>query len=123
MTTVKDIVIEYLGAHPEYDGLCNDDDCGCMKDDLYPCCDNPPPDCVLGHNVGPKYNSKWYIEEGPKKLICEGVTDQCIEIDCAHAKPHVIKLLTCIAVACEKSQYENDPTIVQCLPVKKDGKP
>ncbi len=53
----KDILIEWLKEHG-YDGLYDDDDCGCTLDNLMPC-ESCPDMCLPGHLthrdcIGPK---------------------------------------------------------------------
>ena len=44
---LKGIVREYLEKNG-FDGLFNEDACGCLKDDLFPC-ENPEEDCIPGY--------------------------------------------------------------------------
>ena len=46
MKTIKEIVDEYLVAN-NLDGLFNEDNCSCLRDDLF-CCDEPKDDCTAG---------------------------------------------------------------------------
>ena len=47
--TVHEIILEYLEEHG-FDGLCTDD-CGCLLDDLAPCCSESLIDCVPGIKI------------------------------------------------------------------------
>jgi hypothetical protein len=47
--TVKDIIEKYLRENG-YDGLAGED-CGCGLDDLAPCCEPIPADCVPAYRV------------------------------------------------------------------------
>ena len=49
MPNLKSIVTEWLKANG-YDGLCNDEECGCGIDDLMPC-GEPGEHCVAGHKT------------------------------------------------------------------------
>ncbi len=44
--TVYEIIFEYLSKNG-FDGLCTDE-CGCLLDDLAPCCSECVMDCVPG---------------------------------------------------------------------------
>ncbi len=62
--TVKEIIKQYLETNG-FDGLCNDD-CGCSKDDLFPCGNiqedcNPAFKCNCDHSCG--LHSYCYITE------------------------------------------------------------
>ena len=46
---VKEIVRLYLVAN-NYDGLCDEDGCGCHLSDLYPCSGEGMDRCVPGHS-------------------------------------------------------------------------
>lgn len=54
--TVKEITAEWLKAHG-YDGLCNDNECGCFVGDLMPCGD-PGEHCEAGHKVRCDYDGE-----------------------------------------------------------------
>lgn len=64
---VRDIVIEYLKKHG-YDGLTNDEECGCGIDDLFPC-EACPDRCEPAYRVlvpeGEDYG-EWYSTEKPE---------------------------------------------------------
>ncbi len=63
--TVKEIVKKYLGEHG-YDGLCTKD-CGCDKDNLFPCAGEGCPDtCVPAYKVGDEYREE-------EKKICNHI--------------------------------------------------
>jgi len=51
---VKEILIEYLKANG-FDGLCNDEECGCWIDDddefAFMLCDGPVDSCVPGRKI------------------------------------------------------------------------
>lgn len=59
----KEIIKKYLDDNG-YDGLCHDE-CGCLKDDLYPCgeCFDV---CKPGHKITNE-DGGWVICEAPKK--------------------------------------------------------
>ncbi len=46
---VHDIVKQYLKDNG-FDGLCTED-CGCLIDDLFPCCQEGLVDCVPGYKL------------------------------------------------------------------------
>lgn len=58
MITIKDIVTDYLKTNG-YDGLYNEDECGCLLDDLAPCWDCTF-DCRPGYKKAPSEDSPWY---------------------------------------------------------------
>ncbi len=47
--TVHEIILEYLEEHG-FDGLCTDE-CGCLLDDLAPCCSECVMDCVPARKI------------------------------------------------------------------------
>jgi len=47
--TIKEIVKQWLEEHG-YDGLFDNGDCGCLKDDLMPC-GQPSEYCEAGHKI------------------------------------------------------------------------
>ena len=71
--TVGEIVREYLVAHG-YDGLYNDEECGCCLSDFMPCDGDFIIDCRVGYKRKPRadldedMDAEWII--GPQK---EGV--------------------------------------------------
>lgn len=46
---VENVIEEYLATNG-YGGLCNEDGCGCLLEDLMPCQGNPIK-CMPGYNV------------------------------------------------------------------------
>ena len=68
--TVREIVVEYLRAHG-YDGLwtndCGDDGCGCLIDDLAPCCCESFFECEPGYKL--PGNEDYDFLVGPKKEV------------------------------------------------------
>lgn len=60
--TVLDIVEQYLKDNG-YDGLCDDDECGCVLGDLAPCCSYFS-ECMPAYNHGPSedYDHTLHLE-------------------------------------------------------------
>lgn len=56
--TVKEIIVKYLKENG-YDGLCNEDYCGCELKDLMPC-NELPSSCESGYKI--KCNCKGELE-------------------------------------------------------------
>lgn len=60
MTTLE--LIEYGLKKNGYSGLCNLElQCGCCLDDLAPCGNPDPEECVAGYKVGTKEGADWCI--------------------------------------------------------------
>ena len=61
--TVREIVAQWLRDHG-YDGLYHDGDCGCLLDDLMPCCDSCD-NCEPGYKQPGDGDADFYV--GPTK--------------------------------------------------------
>jgi hypothetical protein len=48
---LNEVIGQWIREHG-YDGLYSDE-CGCLAEDLAPCCGNPH-ECRLGYNYGPR---------------------------------------------------------------------
>jgi hypothetical protein len=61
MNTIRDVIKLHLAAQ-EFDGLVQPDaECGCLADDLAPCCDSPM-ECLPGYRgVSKDYPGEWAI--------------------------------------------------------------
>ena len=73
--TVREIIKEWL-ENNGYDGLYYDGECGCMLDDLAPCCGDEIMDCQAGYktkctNNGCDGACDWHISKNP--IIVYGV--------------------------------------------------
>ena len=60
---VKEMVVEWLKAHG-YDGLWHDQGCGCVIEDLMPCCSDTSM-CEAGYRLPGDDDSPYYV--GPVK--------------------------------------------------------
>jgi hypothetical protein len=80
--TVTEIIKEWLSANG-YDGLCNDD-CGCLTDDLNPCCEYTG-NCEAAYDHGAINGcDNWMSTAKPEEVEgCTGV-DNKVPCGCPH---------------------------------------